>query len=126
MLDAADADRAGSAYERLRGAVQGSIEVLVAHLPAVTLLLRVRGNGEVEQEALRRRRVIDDRLAGLVQAAVAEGALRDDLDPYLISRLLFGMVNSLVEWVRPGGRYDARQLAEAVATVAFDGLRRRD
>ena len=126
VLDAADADRTGSAYERLRGAVQGSIEVLVAHLPAVTLLLRVRGNGEVEQEALRRRRVIDDRLAGLVQAAVDEGALRDDLDPYLISRLLFGMVNSLAEWVRPDGRYDARQLGEAVATVAFDGLRRRD
>ncbi|CNE88313.1 Putative transcriptional regulator%2C TetR family [Mycobacterium tuberculosis] len=126
VLDAADADRTESAYERLRGAVRGSIEVLVAHLPAVTLLLRVRGNGEVEQEALRRRRVIDDRLAGLVEAAVAEGALRDDLDPYLISRLLFGMVNSLVEWVRPGGRYDARELAEAAATVAFDGLRRRE
>jgi AcrR family transcriptional regulator len=122
----AEADRPGSAYERLRGAVRGSIEVLVEHLPAVTLLLRVRGNGEVEQEALRRRRVIDDRLAGLVRAAVAEGAVRDDLDPYLISRLLFGMVNSLAEWVRPEGRYDARQLADAVATVAFDGLTRRE
>ncbi|WP_344043333.1 TetR/AcrR family transcriptional regulator [Nocardioides panacihumi] len=125
VLDRADADRSGSAYERLREAVRGSIEVLVDHLPAVTLLLRVRGNGEVEQEALRRRRIIDDRLAELVQAAVAEGALIDDLDPYLISRLLFGMVNSLVEWVRPDGRYDARQLADAVAAVAFDGLVRR-
>jgi AcrR family transcriptional regulator len=123
VLDRADAAVSETAYERLRGAVRGSIEVLVEHLPAVTLLLRVRGNGEVEQEALRRRRVIDDRLADLVRAAVEEGALRDDLDPYLISRLLFGMVNSLTEWVRPEGRYDARQLAEAVATVAFDGLR---
>jgi AcrR family transcriptional regulator len=121
-----EADRPGPAYERLRGAVRGGIEVLVEHLPAVTLLLRVRGNGEVEQEALRRRRDVDDRLAGLVREAVAEGAVRDDLDPYLISRLLFGMVNSLVEWVRPDGRYDARQLAEAVATVAFDGLRHRE
>ena len=101
VLDRADAEQSGTAYDRLRGAVRGSVEVLVEHLPAVTLLLRVRGNGEVEQEALRRRRVIDDRLAELVQAAVAEGAVRDDLDPYLISRLLFGMVNSLVEWVRP-------------------------
>jgi AcrR family transcriptional regulator len=124
VLDRADAEQSRSAYDRLRGAVRGSIEVLVAHLPAVTLLLRVRGNGEVEQDALRRRRVIDDRLAELVQAAVAEGAVRDDVDPYLISRLLFGMVNSLVEWVRPDGRYDAHQLAEAVATVAFDGLTR--
>lgn len=124
VLDRADADESESAYERLRGTVLGSIEVLVEHLPAVTLLLRVRGNGEVELDALRRRRIIDDRLAELVQAAVAEGAVRDDVDPDLISRLLFGMVNSLVEWVRPEGRYDARQLAEAVAAVAFDGLRR--
>jgi AcrR family transcriptional regulator len=132
VLDRADAESGPepgqpgrSAYDRLRDAVRGSIEVLVEHLPAVTLLLRVRGNSEVEQDALRRRRIIDDRLADLVQAAVAEGAVRDDVDPYLISRLLFGMVNSLVEWVRPEGRYDAHQLAEAVATVAFDGLTRR-
>jgi AcrR family transcriptional regulator len=124
VLDRADAEQSGSAYDRLRGAVRGSVEVLVEHLPAVTLLLRVRGNGEVEQDALRRRRVIDDRLADLVQAAVDEGAVRDDLDPYLISRLLFGMVNSLVEWVRPDGRYDAQQLAEAIGGVAFDGLTR--
>jgi len=114
----------GSAYQRLRDAVRGSVEVLVEHLPAVTLLLRVRGNGEAEVEALRRRRRIDDELAELVAAAVAEGALRDDLPPDLISRLLFGMVNSLVEWVRPDGRYDAATLAEAVTAVAFDGLRR--
>ena len=42
----------------------------------------------------------------LVQAAVDEGALRDDIPPDLISRLLFGMVNSLVEWYRPGGPVD--------------------
>jgi AcrR family transcriptional regulator len=124
VLDVADADTSSSAYERLRDAVRGSIEVLVNHLPAATLLLRVRGNSDVEQDALRRRRAIDDRLAELVRAAATEGAVRDDLDPYLISRLLFGMVNSLVEWVRPDGRYDARQLAEALATVAFDGLNR--
>jgi nicotinamide-nucleotide amidase len=41
--------------------------VLVAHLPAVTLLLRVRGNGPVEIEALRRRRAVDERLAALVR-----------------------------------------------------------
>jgi AcrR family transcriptional regulator len=123
--EAAQAGSAGSAYDRLRTAVRDSIEVLVEHLPAVTLLLRVRGNGAVEQQALRRRRDIDDRLAALVRAAVAEGAVRDDVDPDLISRLLFGMVNSLAEWVRPDGRYDAHQLAEAVAAVAFDGLTRR-
>jgi AcrR family transcriptional regulator len=113
-----------SAHERLRSAVRQSVEILGDHLPAVTLLLRVRGNSEVELAALKRRRVIDDKLAGLVQAAVDEGSLRADIPPELISRLLFGMVNSLVEWYRPGGPVDAAALSRAIATIAFDGLAR--
>jgi AcrR family transcriptional regulator len=111
-----------TAYDRLRAAVRDSVRVLVEHLPAVTLLLRVRGNSEVELAALRRRREIDDRLAALVSAAAAEGSLRADLPPDLVSRLLFGMVNSLVEWYRPGGPVDADTLADALATLAFEGL----
>src|SRR3954469_7577508 len=72
-----------SAYERLRDAVRQSVEILGDHLPAVTLLLRVRGNSEVEIAALKRRRVIDDKLAGLVQAAVEEGTVRADISPEL-------------------------------------------
>lgn len=120
--EARSADSSVSAYERLRTAVTQSIEVLAAHLPAVTLLLRVRGNSEVELEALRRRRDIDAALASLVQDAVDEGALRADIDPDLISRLLFGTVNSLVEWYRPDGAQDAKAVANAVVMLAFDGL----
>ena len=124
MIEAARTDTEGTAYDRLRSAVRGSVEILVAHLPAVTLLLRVRGNTVVELEALRRRRELDDRLAELVTAAVAEGALRDDLPPDLTSKLLFGMVNSLIEWVRPDGRYDPGLIADAVTAIAFEGLSR--
>lgn len=121
-IDSAAAQPGTTAYDRLRAAVQRSVEVLVAHLPAVTLLLRVHGNSAIETRALERRRAIDDRLAGLVQAAVDEGAIRDDMSAGLISRLLFGMVNSLVEWYRPGGPVDADVLSTAIATLAFDGL----
>ena len=111
-----------TAYERLRAVVRRSVEVLVAHQPAVTLLLRVHGNSDVEQEALRRRRRIDAQLAAIVREAVDEGSVRDDVPPELVSRLLFGMVNSLVEWYRPGGPVDADVLSDAVTTLAFDGL----
>lgn len=121
-LAAAQSDASRSPGERLRLAIQASIEVLVAHLPAVTLLLRVRGNSEVELEALARRRAIDDTLARMVAEAAEDGALRDDIPPDLISRLLFGQVNSLVEWVRPDGKYDAATLSRAVTTIAFEGL----
>jgi AcrR family transcriptional regulator len=111
-----------TAYERLRRTVEMSVEVLLEHQPAVTLLLRVRGNSDVELAALERRRALDARFAALVQEAVDEGSLRDDVSPALVSRLLFGMVNSLVEWHRPGGTVDASQLSAAITTIAFDGL----
>jgi AcrR family transcriptional regulator len=124
LESALDAVTGRTPYDRLRGAVHQSVVVLVTHLPAVTLLLRVHGNTPVEQAALGRRRAVDARLADMVSAAVEQGALRDDLEPQLISRLLFGLVNSLAEWVRPGegsGR-DPDRLAAAVTTLAFDGL----
>jgi len=110
------------AETRLRTAIRSSVEILVDHLPAVTLLLRARGNSVVEQAALDRRRAIDDALAELVRDAVREGSLRTDIEPELISRLLFGMVNSSVEWFHPGGAVDATALADAITGIAFDGL----
>ena len=124
--EAATAAPGSTAFARLREAVRRSVEVLGEHLPAVTLLLRVRGNSEVELAALKRRRMIDDKLAGLVQAAVAEGSVRSDVTPELISRLLFGMVNSLVEWYRPDGPVDVRVLSRSIVDLAFDGLARSD
>jgi hypothetical protein len=37
---------------------------------------------------------------------------------------VFGTVNSLVEWYRPGGAVDERVLADAILTMVFDGLTR--
>jgi AcrR family transcriptional regulator len=115
----------GSAYERLQGLVRRSVRVLVDHQPAVTLLLRVHGNSDTERRALARRRDLDARLAALVREAATEGALRADLDPDLVSRLLFGMVNSLVEWYRASGAVDTDRLASTLSALAFEGLEAR-
>src|SRR5690606_16482344 len=71
---------------RLGAAVRASVVVLVAHLSAVRLLLGLHGNTPVAQAVLARRRSIDQRLAAMVTEAVADGAVRDDLDPLLTSR----------------------------------------
>ena len=54
--------------------------------------------------------------------AVAEGAIRADLPPSVVSRLLFGSVNSLVEWYRADGPVAPDELADALTAMAFDGL----
>ena len=115
----------GRAIDALEHLVRGSVEVLVEQLPFVTLLLRVRGNTEVERSALARRREFDRAVTELVQRAESEGDVRPDVDPAVTSRLLFGMVNSLIEWYRPRDGAGSAELAGAVCAVAFNGLRTR-
>ena len=115
----------GPAVERLEHVVRGSTRVLAAELPYVTLLLRVHGNTDAERWALERRRAFDLRLTELVRAAVEEGDVRADLDPRLVTRLLFGTVNSLVDWFRPAGAHGRQQVEDAVVALVFDGLRPR-
>jgi len=115
----------GRAIDRLEHVVRGSVRVLVDELPFVTLLLRVRGNSDVEQAALKRRREFDRIVTDLVAAAEDEGDVRQDVDPAVTSRLLFGTVNSLTEWYRPDGGLSADALADALVATTFDGLRTR-
>jgi AcrR family transcriptional regulator len=122
----ADGSADASAVDRLEHVLRGAVRVLVEQLPAVTLLLRVRGNTEVERQALTRRRVFDRRITALVEEAQAEGELRSDIDASVVARLVFGMINSIVEWYRPGGREGADRLADDVVALALDGLRRPD
>jgi AcrR family transcriptional regulator len=113
----------GPAIDRLENLVRRSIHVLVAELPYVTLLLRIRGNTTAERRALARRREFDHIVERLVQEACDEGSIRPDVDPGLTSRLIFGTVNSLIEWYRPTRTLGADELADAVIKMIFDGLR---
>jgi AcrR family transcriptional regulator len=115
----------GPAIDRLEHVVRGSVRVLAAELPFVTLLLRVRGNSPVEQAALQRRREFDRIVTDLVRAAEDEGDVRPDVDPAVTSRLLFGTVNSLTEWYRPGRGLSADDLGDALVATTFQGLRTR-
>ena len=115
----------GPAVDRFAYVVRRTCLELVDKLPYVTLLLRVRGNTATERQALERRRAFDHRVADLAAAAIADGDLRGDLDPRLTSRLVFGLVNSVVEWYRPNGPDSADAVADALSSLVLDGLRAR-
>jgi AcrR family transcriptional regulator len=127
LFAVADEARAGDrpAIERLEQLVRGSVRVLAERLPYVTLLVRAHGNTPTERRALARRREFDGIVADLVKQAERDGDIRPDVEPAITARLLFGMVNSLVEWYRPGRAAVDGGLAGTVCTVAFDGLRVR-
>ena len=111
--------------ERLSAIIDGAVQVLTERQPQVTLLLRLRGNSDIELAALERRRQFDHRVTELVREAQAEGIVRADLDAGVSTRLIFGMINSVVEWYRPDGPVDPALLGAEIGAVAMDGLRPR-
>jgi AcrR family transcriptional regulator len=121
--------RQGRAVQRLEHVTRRTAEVLMTELPYVTLLLRVRGNTDTERWAMARRRDFDQQVSELLRQAAADGDLRADVDVRLATRLLFGMINSIVEWYRPSragrdGAASSQEVADAVVLTAFSGLRR--
>ncbi len=114
--------KTGPALGRLKHVVRRTIEITLAMTPEVALLLRVRGNTRAERGVLGRRREFDHLMAQMLAQAQEQGALRDDVDPRLATRLLFGMLNSVTEWYRRDGALGAPELAEGVFRIAFAGL----
>ena len=108
---------------KLERILDGSVRVLVAQMPYVTLLLRLRGNSEVEEAALQRRRTLTRNLEDLVREAQELGELRSDISGKSAPRLMLGMVNSIVDWYQPGRSGTVDQLAATVVTMVFAGLR---
>ncbi|GAA1404430.1 TetR family transcriptional regulator [Glutamicibacter uratoxydans] len=112
----------GSAEERLEFFLRSTVRILIAKRAYVTLLLRLRGNTELERTALQRRREMDRQLSELVLLAQQDGQIRQDLEPRSTARLLFGMINSVVDWYRLDGPIDAVTLENHAITLLFDGL----
>ncbi|ROZ65735.1 TetR/AcrR family transcriptional regulator [Kocuria soli] len=116
-------DQKLDAVDQLEAVLRGTVRVLVEQMPYVTLLLRLRGNSEVEMAALQRRRQFTRQLGELITRAQEDGQIRQDVSAVAAPRLLLGMVNSLVDWYRPTTIGSADVVADTVAKIALDGLR---
>jgi AcrR family transcriptional regulator len=107
---------------RLKYVVKRTVEITVMRLPEVALLLRVRGNTVTERWILEQRRRFDRLVAAIVGEAQAKGQIRADIEAGLITRMLFGMLNSITEWYRQGGGLSVEDIVAAAIRIAFAGL----
>lgn len=112
----------GSYVSRVQYVLQRGIEVEVSHLDEVAVLLRLRGNTKVERRALERRRVFDRHVGELVRHAMDNNEIRGDLDPLVVTRLLFSMANWLTEWFDPRGQLTTADIGDTITKLAFEGL----
>ncbi len=88
----------------------------------LTVLVRVRGNSDAERDAMLRRRSFDESVTAIVRAAQSAGEFDPGLDASLAVRLMFGMVNSIVEWYKPDGPLPIEGIADALAHIVFRGV----
>jgi len=107
------------------GVVRRTTQALLDDIEVITLFLRVRGNSPTELRAIEKRRDFDRRVSKLVSMAAEAGDIRDDLDPPVVTKLVFGSINSLIDWYKPGGRLTDRQVVDQVSALVLDGLRHR-
>jgi AcrR family transcriptional regulator len=112
--------------ERLAAAMKGHAESFEAHYPHMSVM--TRENGETlsvkrrqDLDALRRQYFQLWRKA--IVAGQKSGELNGDLEPSVVVHGIFGMLNWMFRWFRPGGRMDARDVADEFATIVIDGLR---
>ena len=106
--------------DRLRHIVRRQVEVLpgraaLRHAAAAGARQHRDRAWALARGGLRRRARVD-----LVREAVEHGEVRADVDPALAARLISGMVNSIVEWYRPG-RPGAEGLPEDVVRAPLRG-----
>ena len=65
---------------------------------------------------------IDRLWTNLMNTAVAEGTLRDDLDYGIVYRMIRGALTDVVNWLDPNGPMKPSDMAELFASVLFDGI----
>jgi len=112
----------GTALDRLRHIVHRSVTITLEFVQEVELLQRIKGNTRTERNALDWRRRMDRAVARLVGEAARAGEIRPDIEPHLLTRLIFGMSNSITQWYRPQGRLGAAGIAAAVCAMVFEGI----
>jgi TetR/AcrR family transcriptional regulator, cholesterol catabolism regulator len=112
---AADADTAAG---RLRRLIVAYVRYIADHQPAVTVWLHDLG----ALEPARRQIIADyeardaDRMVALVTLAQREGAIPADADPRVVSMALFGALNWVHRWYRPG-RLSPEQIGTEVCRL---------
>jgi TetR/AcrR family transcriptional regulator, cholesterol catabolism regulator len=78
---------------------------------------------ERRAEIRRQRKLYEDFVLRLIREAQEQGEVAADLDPAVLSYCLFGALNSVYTWWRPGGKVSAAQLADTLSRFVIAGVR---
>lgn len=61
-----------------------------------------------------------------IVSGIKEGIFRSDLDPIILTLLLFGSINWFYQWYRPDGELTAEEIAEIIKKLVFHGILKKN
>ncbi|MEX1279514.1 MAG: TetR/AcrR family transcriptional regulator [Acidimicrobiia bacterium] len=110
---------------KIRRGIEGHLVVFDEHADLYRIFLSERLDAiapELAATVDRLGRRYEDLWVDLVNEAIAAGALRPDLDPWLTMKAIVGMRNSTLFWFDPAGRLTPEEVADRFADVVLGGM----
>jgi AcrR family transcriptional regulator len=117
-----------SATDRIRAFIEHTLREYEDSYPQVYVYLQedmtnvARQKGPVAKQMAKQIREFEAGVVSMLEAGIADGSLRADLDATLVAEALWGMLNWTHRWHKPGGRISAAAIAETFAAVFLDGV----
>jgi len=117
-------DAGGAPDLVLRALILDLVDTTAANAPRALVFTRELSKlGDERTAKIRRdRRRYHEAVAGLVRGAQTEGRFRSIASADTITFTIFGMINELPLWYRPGGRKSARQIGTELADFVLAAL----
>ncbi len=114
----------GDALQKLRGMITVVMTIIESHQPEVTVFLREQHSlpASMRQSVVMQRDRVDQLVDGVIEAGIASGELRSDLDVRLTRLGILGMCNWAYQWYRAGDRLSALDIAAAFSGIALNGI----
>lgn len=109
--------------ETLRGLVIASLEV-AERCPHEVRILHQDWHYlvSIADDLDERMALVERAFVDVIEAGVAQGVFRDDIDPAIVYRTIMGAVAWVTRWHRPDGELTMAQVGELQAGVWLDGL----
>jgi TetR/AcrR family transcriptional regulator, cholesterol catabolism regulator len=122
------ADRAlaagGASTERLRGLVEGHIDVVLDNQDVVRTFLNEARTLDEEHRArvIAARDAYEADFRAVIAEGVADGSFRSTLDPKIASIFILSVLNAIERWYQPEGELDRAALADELTRFAMSAL----
>jgi AcrR family transcriptional regulator len=114
----------GNAAARLRGLIEGHVDVVLENLDvARTFLNEARVLDDAHREhVVAARDAYEAAFRTVISQGASDGSFRSDVDPKVASIFVLSILNAIERWFRPSGTIDRSHLVAGIYRFSLSGL----